>query len=275
MTVDRRAFLASSLAAVALPAGGASARGAGLAASPQYAGSAREPVRAAGLAPPPDGLMKLIAAYPDQLSHADGETLVWRDGTRMAWSDGVAGKSLDAKLVRPCLADQMSIPYPPGPIAAAPARDQDPGRIRYQPFFEKMYGASEAQVRRNLVNVSWEPARKDFLVTRVNAIDRLLGEIGEEIARMPAAIARFARDPAGSFNYRDVAGTSAKSGHAFGIAFDIDSRLSRYWRWDRPPRWRNDVPYPLVEAFERRKFVWGGKWCHYDTMHFEYRPELF
>jgi D-alanyl-D-alanine carboxypeptidase len=21
-------------------------------------------------------------------------------------------------------------------------------------------------------------------------------------------------------------------------------------------------------------FIWGGKWYHYDTMHFEYRPEL-
>jgi hypothetical protein len=21
--------------------------------------------------------------------------------------------------------------------------------------------------------------------------------------------------------------------------------------------------------------VWGGRWYHYDTMHFEYRPELF
>jgi len=20
--------------------------------------------------------------------------------------------------------------------------------------------------------------------------------------------------------------------------------------------------------------VWGGKWYHYDTMHFEYRPEI-
>ncbi|MDP3291618.1 MAG: M15 family metallopeptidase, partial [Sulfuricurvum sp.] len=21
-------------------------------------------------------------------------------------------------------------------------------------------------------------------------------------------------------------------------------------------------------------FIWGGRWYHYDTMHFEYRPEL-
>ena len=29
-----------------------------------------------------------------------------------------------------------------------------------------------------------------------------------------------------------------------------------------------------LEIFERHGFIWGGKWYHYDTMHFEYRPEL-
>src|SRR5690242_16362928 len=26
--------------------------------------------------------------------------------------------------------------------------------------------------------------------------------------------------------------------------------------------------------FEQHGFIWGGRWAHYDTMHFEYRPEL-
>ena len=30
----------------------------------------------------------------------------------------------------------------------------------------------------------------------------------------------------------------------------------------------------IVDVFERNGFIWGGKWYHYDTMHFEYRPEL-
>ena len=34
------------------------------------------------------------------------------------------------------------------------------------------------------------------------------------------------------------------------------------------------VPHEIVEVFERHGFIWGGKWYHYDTMHFEYRPEL-
>ncbi len=31
---------------------------------------------------------------------------------------------------------------------------------------------------------------------------------------------------------------------------------------------------PTVLVFERQGFVWGGKWFFFDTMHFEYRPEL-
>ncbi len=39
-------------------------------------------------------------------------------------------------------------------------------------------------------------------------------------------------------------------------------------------------PLPVVsgdqaaKAFERHGFIWGAKWYHFDTMHFEYRPEI-
>jgi|GEM_PF-645494 len=29
------------------------------------------------------------------------------------------------------------------------------------------------------------------------------------------------------------------------------------------------------KVFEKHGFIWGGRWKHYDTMHFEYRPEFF
>lgn len=250
--VGRRTLLASSLA---------------------LAGASMVPLLAR--ASVPDGLSRLVRAYPTQLSHAEDNALVWRDGTRMTWSYMIAGRTFAQKLEDPNLCDQLSIPYPKGPVAAPPPPDCDPGRIRYRPFFEKMYGRDAAEVRRNLVKVRWAPAGRSFAMSRVNGIDVLLAEIGEEIAALPDAVARFARNPAGGFNDRNVAGTARRSAHAFGIAFDIDSRLSRYWRWDRPPHWRNDVPDALVEVFERRRFIWGGKWFHYDTMHFEYRPELF
>ncbi len=33
-------------------------------------------------------------------------------------------------------------------------------------------------------------------------------------------------------------------------------------------------PKELVDTFEKNNFVWGGKWGHFDILHFEYRPEV-
>jgi hypothetical protein len=33
-------------------------------------------------------------------------------------------------------------------------------------------------------------------------------------------------------------------------------------------------PVSVIAAFEHEGFVWGGKWLFFDTMHFEYRPEI-
>ena len=35
-----------------------------------------------------------------------------------------------------------------------------------------------------------------------------------------------------------------------------------------------EYPKELIEAFENNNFVWGGKWGHFDILHFEYRPEI-
>jgi hypothetical protein len=38
--------------------------------------------------------------------------------------------------------------------------------------------------------------------------------------------------------------------------------------------YENRIPMEIVAIFEKHGFIWGGKWYHYDTMHFEYRPEI-
>lgn len=38
--------------------------------------------------------------------------------------------------------------------------------------------------------------------------------------------------------------------------------------------YRNRMPQQIIDIFERHSFIWGGKWYHYDTTHFEYRAEL-
>jgi peptidoglycan LD-endopeptidase CwlK len=74
------------------------------------------------------------------------------------------------------------------------------------------------------------------------------------------------------------------STHSFGITIDINTDFSNYWQWDNKV-WKtkgedmdfpyiNRIPLGIVKVFEKHGFIWGGKWYHYDSMHFEYRPEL-
>ncbi|MBV8131284.1 MAG: M15 family metallopeptidase, partial [Alphaproteobacteria bacterium] len=66
--------------------------------------------------------------------------------------------------------------------------------------------------------------------------------------------------------------------HSWGAAIDINAAHADYWLWHGSgvigagPV--NRIPPEIVTIFERHGFIWGGKWSHYDTMHFEYRPEL-
>ena len=56
------------------------------------------------------------------------------------------------------------------------------------------------------------------------------------------------------------------------------AKFADYWEWakgkDGKVVWKNRVPAAIGEIFERHGFIWGAKWYHFDSMHFEYRPEL-
>lgn len=90
------------------------------------------------------------------------------------------------------------------------------------------------------------------------------------------------------YNWRYIAGTRSRSYHSYGAAVDliprqygnrftywrwaVDAGVSRWWEIPFSRRWM--IPYTVVEVFEKEGFIWGGKWLYFDTMHFEYRPEL-
>ena len=69
--------------------------------------------------------------------------------------------------------------------------------------------------------------------------------------------------------------------NSFGIAIDLNPSLGAYWKWERDQDRLGDMkrrlayPGKIVRIFEKHGFIWGGKWYHYDLMHFEYRPEFF
>ena len=58
-------------------------------------------------------------------------------------------------------------------------------------------------------------------------------------------------------------------GGAFGLLALVEGRGGR-----QHPAYKNRIPMEIVRIFEKHGFIWGGRWSHYDTMHFEYRPEL-
>jgi D-alanyl-D-alanine carboxypeptidase-like protein len=58
------------------------------------------------------------------------------------------------------------------------------------------------------------------------------------------------------------------------MAIDVNIKFADYWLWAKKGVYQNRIPFELVDIFERHGFIWGGKWGHFDTMHFEYRPEL-
>ena len=245
-------------------------------ATPAAAVSRPDAVRVAG--------NRLLRAYPSQLLAIDGNDLIWRDGTRMPLDDGAAVKSRADWLARPDLKDMFRDPYPAGAQLTAPQLNDDPGRARTAAFFTKMYGDCRTDaVARDLVDVAWLPQRTSqklkLKLTRRNGVDAKLAAVVAELGALPTSYDRFLLPPAGTYNCRAVAGTTQSSAHGYGIAIDIAIKPAHYWRWSKAdgaghPVWRNDIPMEIVSSFERHGFIWGGRWSHYDTMHFEYRPEL-
>src|ERR1700683_1047438 len=222
----------------------------------------------------------LVAAYPNALASHDVNGLRWRDGTVMPASDDAENRTFSELLQHASIVDQFRIPYPRGPLEKPPAVDADPGRFRNTAFFTKMYGdCQKGEVTPHLVSLPWLPKTwgQSIRITSVNGVHELLRAISAEIDALPDKIKRAAYPTAGTYNCRAVADTGQPSPHSYGIAIDLNLAFSNYWYWrphDRPIVYRNRMPEEIVAIFEKHGFIWGGKWYHFDTMHFEFRPEL-
>ncbi len=143
---------------------------------------------------------------------------------------------------------------------------------------------------------SWARMKTTYFLGIKTTIHR---ELLEDLARVEEDILQAARhDPElaafvnsiatlEGYNWRRIAETASLSYHSYGAAIDIIPRSyggkQAYWLWARRyyPDWyalpyekRWMPPEPFVEAFERHGFVWGGKWLRFDSIHFEYRPEI-
>jgi D-alanyl-D-alanine carboxypeptidase len=224
----------------------------------------------------------LLASYPDQLASYTDSELIWKDGSRMPLGTGHKNKSLAELLGNADIRDQFAFPYKLAKAPfQAPAADEDPGRVRNEAFFLKMYGdCRKGQVRPHLRSVAWLPSHGGGTVraTAINGVARQLAQVSRELDVLPAAMIKYLVPMSGIYNCRPIAETNRLSVHAFGAAVDINAGFGDYWLWSKRQHgaivWRNRIPQRIVEIFERHGFIWGGRWYHFDSLHFEYRPEL-
>ena len=226
-------------------------------------------------------MARLVKAYPDYLKGVEGNDIIWVDGTRMPFDDGVRNKPFDRLLDAPSLRDEFNMTYPAGQPSAPPSENFDPGRVRYEPFFAKMYGDCERpDFKKNLVSISWLPHRggETLVVSKINGIDKKLEAISAELEALPETYLKYLTPTSGVLACRVIAGTTRKSMHAYAAALDINTKYSHYWLWSQEKyhkyKYENSIPYEIARIFEKHGFIWGAKWYHFDTMHFEYRPEM-
>lgn len=257
-------------------------------------------------------LKKLLqTSYPEHIADVTATHIIWKDKHStmmpldMPQEDVKKGEEeaniIQAKLDNPTLRDQTSVGYQPGCSMYTVNYGAEPGRMRYLPFFQKMYGQTEAEVASNLVEIPWLPKtfgpNSKIKVTKVNGVAEKLTTISKELDELSPELKDFLKNPGGTFCWRLIAGTNRLSAHSFGMTIDINVARSHYWQWDynkqpgikgvkeirkekdtdytKFPRYQNEIPTQIIDIFEKYHFIWGGKWFHYDTMHFEYRPELF
>ncbi|MFZ0621728.1 MAG: M15 family metallopeptidase [Pseudolabrys sp.] len=228
-----------------------------------------------------DYLDRLVSSYPDTVGGYDNEFLILKNGTKFRISDGRTNKTFQELLESPDVDDMFYARYPMGTAPTQPAKDIDPGRVRFEPLFVAIYGdCNKNEVVKNLRTIRWLPKHSggSVTITKANGVAGALEGVSRELDELPGHLIRYLMPPAGTYNCRKVAGSSAKSMHAYGAAIDINTKNANYWRWARSdrdqPHWQNHIPIEIVRIFEKHGFIWGGYWYHYDTMHFEYRPEL-
>lgn len=228
-------------------------------------------------------LMKvLVESYPDFLVGYDDKHIIWKDGSRSLFDDGRSKSGFEELLNKASLRDMFYVKYPLGELTNPPSLNNDPGRVRNEEFFLKMYGdCRDGEVEKKMVSITWLPKKygKKLRVTNINGVAKKLQEVSVELDALPSRFDEYLFPPAGTYNCRMIAGTKRMSNHGTASAIDISTKHGDYWKNSKPDKngnyvRKNRIPYEIVRIFEKHGFIWGGKWYHYDTFHFEYRPEI-
>ena len=227
-------------------------------------------------------ILCLMMAYPEYITDVEKDNsgrvyVIMKSGKRILYDDKKE-KSSEEKFQNTDLQDMMDQPYPLGAVNGAAEKNFDPGRFRVYSLLKEIYGNDKNSVESNLEMASLGYRRFQFNGNN-NAslsLERAMKEL-IPLSQKKGNIAKCLFPSSGTFNYRYISGTNMLSPHSFGIAIDLARDRRDYWKWvSREEGSLRIKKYPreIVEVFEKNNFVWGGKWSHFDTLHFEYRPEI-
>jgi hypothetical protein len=225
-------------------------------------------------------------ALIDSVAPADDDVVFYLGGRAIHFQDG---RMLDPdRAANDDECDPIFYRYPLGSLTEPPVAPDEPPRYCTD-VLEALWGSTESEIRRHGSSVTFLDHRmfvNDLLIEPLGAVER---DIANAAARDPLVAEWIAElDITYSFSYRGIAGSPTRSQHSWGMAVDFvptsyDGRHV-YWRWSRvynrndwdriPLERRWSPPGGVIEVFERHGFLWGGKWAHFDVIHFEYRPEI-
>ncbi|MBR4826099.1 MAG: M15 family metallopeptidase [Spirochaetaceae bacterium] len=242
----------------------------------------------------PDKKMKVYEKEGDWCIELDGMIFAWADGRLLPFSRRVEAENYGKQIIYPNTGKPRNPKtYTQEDIAELMKKGTKAALAAEKPvdntFSQFLFQTNDRIVtERNIRSMS-------FLGHRLNVHKMVLPffeKIDREIkaaAKTDKETAKFVADISeiGGYNWRTIDGTAGRrSYHSYGLAIDIavkGNKKPTYWEWVRT--WNNKwmlvpqsslwlPPETVIKIFEKYGFVWGGTWDEYDTMHFEYRPEL-
>lgn len=225
-------------------------------------------------------LLTIMIAYDDVVNleqDNDKIYLMLKNGLRILYDDS-KNRTAEEKSDSENIKDILSQEYPLHNIREVMPKNCDAGRGRNYKLLEGIYGKGEKEVYNNLKYINTQAGTILFTgknngdIAIKNALNKCVA-----LSKNNSDINKFIYNRGGTFNYRVIQDTGKLSPHAYGIAIDLCKDNRDYWKWVDIKKGSERIceyPKEMVEAFEENGFIWGGKWNHFDSLHFEYRPEI-
>ena len=242
----------------------------------------------------PDKKMKIYEKEGDWCIELDGMVFAWAEGRLLPFSKRVEAENYGKQIIYPNTGkprnpkaytqDDITELMKKGTKAALAA--EKPVDNTFTQFL--LQTNDRIVTEKNIRSMTFLGHRLNMHKMAVPFVEKIDSEI-KEIAKTNKEVSKFLADISeiGGYNWRTIDGTAGRrSYHSYGLAIDIGVKSNKkptYWEWVRTwnSKWMLipqsslwSPPVPVIKTFEKYGFVWGGTWDEYDTMHFEYRPEL-